>query len=271
MSTLMIKRTTITWTMVAVLLAIAYGCGDWGFGKESIRPVAQFSGSDIPTFSNMDMVNAGEHPTAIKWESDYYFTQHKYRWANAENGFAFFYITAMHSHADAVSFLLESLTGDSLSMRKDQPTVAGQVSYGQGSNFVRDNLAVRIITSTGYADQMPDIAAYIDKKLRSGKTFASVSQVKPVIKEFSANKEAAVRWSYPLEIETEDPNNNQVNYAWRFSNNPDYFFISKDTSDVYWFNSTIYTVNLELTLIVYNEYGFCADSTISVVRLISEL
>jgi hypothetical protein len=105
------------------------------------------------------------------------------------------------------------------------------------------------------------------------KSYKSISQVKPIVKDFKINKNPVVEQSQtPLTIQIEDPNIMHITYQWRFDKDSGYGGVSKDDSGNYYYNSTWYDSdnnNIGLTLIAINEFGFCTDSTIH-IQIIKE-
>jgi len=84
---------------------------------------------------------------------------------------------------DAHEFLVQRLTfrtNPALS-RRDEPPVAGDISFDKGYFFIKRNIAVDIYASGRFKNSVSEIARQIDAALATQPTYASDALVKPVV------------------------------------------------------------------------------------------
>jgi len=262
----------IMYLTIIALLMFTNSCKEEHIDREVIRPLIKFTTTDIPTFNGMIQTNKGEIPRGVtKIINDSYTAEFEFKWVSEEDDYAYFDIRIMGSLDMAINALTEMhnyYSNPFIPENIDEPSTVGDISYLQGREFIRDNLIIRIHTSEKFDDLVPEIAKHIDSKLLESLSFMSISQVKPIIKDFKINKNPVVEQSQtPMTIQIEDPNDKDIVYQWRFDKDSGYGGVAKDISGIYYYTSGWYDSindNIGLTLIAINEFGFCADSTINI-------
>jgi hypothetical protein len=239
-----------------------------------IRPLVEFTTADIPTFNGMTQTKTIDNSflSATKMIDDSYSAQYEFKWVSESDDFAYFDIRIMENHDRAITTLTEMhnyYSNPFVAESIDDPAKVGDISYMEGREFIRDNLIIRIHANDKFDDKITEIAKYIDSKLLKSQSFASISQVRPIINDFEIEKNPVLENTQTkLTIKTTDPNDKDIIYQWRFDSNSGYGGIKKDDSENYYYTSTwIDSENdtVGLTLIAINEYGFCTHSTLNIV------
>lgn len=154
---------------------------------------------------------------------------------------------------------------------RDEPATIGDISYLKGREFIRDNIIIKVSASKKFESKLTAIASQIDKKIMQTSFISYSNQLKPVIHKFEITKDSVKNLSETkLIIEASDPNHKNLEYSWKFndiSETTRYGKIKKDESGCYYYVAEVeyypQASDIKLTLIVKNEVGFGADSTIN--------
>ncbi len=256
--------------ILAALLIITGSCERNSEEIGGIRPLPYLSAEDIPVFRGMSQIRYGENPRMVTRDfTGDYTAEFEYLWESDSGDYSVIDIRVIESQESAIAALLEShkyYSNPFIEENRDEPAVVGDLSYFGGVEFIRDNLIIKIRTSDNYDNSITEIARSVDNKILKGPAFHSLARVKPVIKEFSITDNPVLeRTQTLLVIRTEDPNNQEITYQWRFDKSSGYGGIYKDGIGNYFYSSgwaDTSDVALGLTLIAINRYGFCKDSTI---------
>lgn len=254
--------------LIILSLITFYNCGkDPEVNQNVIRPLVRLSTEDIPALEDAIQVKYGEIPWGHSNFIDNYVAKFEFRWETDDYIYIEEYITENKELAN--EYLLEMhqyYTNPFIEEQKDQPAVVGDLSYSQGREFIRDNIIIKIHASGELEEKLTEIAKQVDDKILKNITFTSIDQVKPLINKFEITQNPVKELSETrLNIDIYDPNNLNVVFNWRFDPGTGHGGIRKDDLGNYFYTSSYPNTEIsevELTLIVTNEYGFCSDSTI---------
>jgi len=153
---------------------------------------------------------------------------------------------------DAHEFLVQRLTfrtNPALS-RRDEPPVAGDISFDKGYFFIKRNIAVDIYASGRFKNSVSEIARQIDAALATQPTFDSDALVKPVVT-FELIKTNRLR-SVQVVPFTKDPLGGQVYSKGLYRNGVESYFTENDK----WYYTLYQPGSSVLTLLFVNDAGF---------------
>lgn len=153
---------------------------------------------------------------------------------------------------DAHEHLVQRLTfrtNPALS-RRDEPTVAGDISFDRGYFFIRRNIAVDIYASGRFKDSISEIARQIDAALATQPTYDSDAMVKPVVT-FELIKTKRLR-SVQVVPSAQDPLGGQVYSKGLYRNGVESYF----TENGKWYYTLYQPGSSVLTLLFMNDAGF---------------
>lgn len=246
----------------------------------NIRGAVKLSVNEIPALEGATEIRSGERPWLWKmgWNVDNYdLVKYTYSWAFSDSDFVNVDLVVTKSEEEASKYLNDKRETSSLPLDllqpEDQPTVAGDISYGQGSDFIRNNIVIEMHAEGTFAYMTEKLARQIDKIIVDGPSFFSLSQIKPVIQDFRITDNPVIeRTKTLLIIEVADPNNKEIYYQWDsdvlvglggnvIKENDDFYFEANSTY------TNVETNGQELTAIVINDFGFFTDSTITITTL----
>ena len=232
-----------------------------------IIPLTRLLTNNILDLDNATQVKYGDKPWGHTYFEDNYVAKFEFRWENEDYIYIEEYIT--ESNEIALKYLLEKhkwYTNPFIEEMKDEPAIVGNISYSQGREFIRNNIIIIIHASGEFEKRLTEIAKQVDKEILKSITFTSIDQVKPRINRFEITQNPVKELSETqLIIDIHDPNNRNIFYNWRFHPGSFYGGIQQDEDGNYYYTATFAydTIpEIELTLIVTNDYGFCSDSTI---------
>lgn len=240
-----------------------------------LRAGIELTTEDIPALKEAIQQKAGEiwlWEAGWDKEETFYVVKFEYLWELAQNVFIDVFLTVAESKELAYEYLIERLNSCTLPLepyeRLDQPAIAGNISYDNGSNFIRDNIVIEMHPEGISSDTTTEIAKQIDGLIIKSTSYRSVDQLKPLINRFEISQNPVKEHSVTkLIIDVQDPNNRSVLFHWRFSPSSFSGGIQKDELENYYYTAGFAydTIpEIELTLIVTNDYGFCNDSTICI-------
>lgn len=244
--------------------------------KGNIRGAVKLTTNDIPALEGATETRGGEKPWIWKagWDNETFdIVKYLYSWTLSDVDFVNIDLIVAETEEQALQYLTEKRENSSIPLNllqpEDQPTIAGNISYGNGSDFIRNNIVIEIHAEGAFNEKTDKIAQQIDALILNSPSFVSLSQVKPVIKDFKiTNNPVIERTQTLLILNIEDPNNKEIYYQWNFNTiiGLGGNIIQDDKEDFYYDSNSVYddleSNEEELTVIAINEYGFCADSTI---------
>lgn len=252
---------------------------------EKIRVAVKLNVADIPALNGAIEIKGGEKPWIWKagWSSEVFnVVRFKYRWERSDTDFVYVDLSVTENQVLALEYLTEKRETSSIPINlqqpEDQPTIAGEISYGSGQDFIRDNIVVEIRAEGEFDDETEAIARQIDALILEGHHFASLSQVKPVIKDFNIASNPVIEGTQTLLIlNINDPNNQRIFYEWIYTKIAGFggIIIEDDKGDVYFMANAVSdgveANEQELSVFVINEYGFCSDTSSAIyIRTIEE-
>ena len=146
---------------------------------------------------------------------------------------------------------------------EDKPPAAGNISYGEGQDFIRDNIVVETRAYGKLKKKTTTIAQQVDALLLTGRTASSANSFKPKIEKFQIAQNP-VQWqsTTPLIIEVNDLLESRLFYYWRFI--PNYGGIVIDEAGNYHYYAASEVGFEKLILIVVNDAGFFATAEIDI-------
>jgi len=239
-----------------------------------VRSAIRLSPDTLPILKETIEFTASEKPEfwEVGWDDSekYHVVKFSYSWRNTDNDFTNVDLIVAETDELACRYLDDRRAYSSLPLQfqeaKDLPAVAGDISYGNGNNFIRNNIIVEIRAEGEFAAKTTEIAKQIDALLLKSLTAKSAEQFKPGIKKFEIVRNPVKRRSVTmLIIHVKDPMNGTLFYKWRFTPGAESRGgIEIDESGNYLYYAGTYESVEKLTLIVINSFGFCSFSTIDI-------
>ncbi len=177
------------------------------------------------------------------------------------------WIVVAETAAEAHEYLIEryfytSLPFETRVPRRDQPNVAGDISFFGGRKFIRNNIVVEISVKGKMKDKLRQTAEQLDALLLTRPTAASAQQFKPVIERLELAQDTVEKGSSTrLFFEARDPHGGGLEYIWRMNGAG----LGKDHNSETYYYIARYEVGVkELTLIVINDIGFASRASLTV-------
>jgi hypothetical protein len=236
-----------------------------------VRTAVKLSQSEFPDLTGATEVRAGERPWV--WEigdepGKCYVIKFNYQWKFSADDILDIDVIVAESREQATNYLTyrrqTSCIAEFLQPPEDKPPVAGNISYGEGQDFIRDNIIVEIRAYGTLKEKTTAIAKQVDALLRTSRTASSTDRFKPKIQKFQIAQNP-VRWqsTTPLIIEVKDPLGSRVFYDWRFSSNYGGIVID-ESGNYHYYYAESETGFEKLILIAINEGGFFATAEIDI-------
>jgi hypothetical protein len=258
-----------------LVLLSARTCESFNEDPDKIRVAVKLKLTNIPALNGAVETRGGEKPWILKagWSSEVFnFVKFEYRWEKSDSDFVFVDFLVFENHELANIYLTEKREYSSLPIElhppEDQPAIAGNISYGNGENFIRGNIVVEIRAEGAFSDKTPEIASQIDALILEGPRFHALSQVKPSVEFLGITENPVTEGTQTLiKVNVNDPNNKKLFYKWihtiitgRGGN-----VVEGEYGDLYYQANAVYDDILvneeELSVLVINEYGFCSDTS----------
>lgn len=261
---------TIFIGILAILSAKACETDTEDLGR--IRVAVKLITTDIPALNGVIEVKSGETPWISKAplnDEVFNVVKFKYWWEKSEDDFVHVDLIVTENRVLANTYLTEKRETSSILLPpEDQPAIAGDVSFDNGQEFIRDNIVVVMRTKGIFDDEVSEIARQIDDLILEGPRFVSLSQVKPVIKDFNiANNPVIEGTQTLLTLNIDDPNDRKPFYEWIYTEiagfggvviedeNGDFYYLANAVDDKLAANEQ------ELSVLTINDYGFCSDTS----------
>jgi hypothetical protein len=246
----------------------------------NIRGAVKLSINEIPALQGTSEIKRGERPWLWKmgWHGDNYdLVKYVYTWTLSDTSFVNVDMVITESDEQALRYLTEKRETSSIPLYllqpEDQPTIAGDISFGQGSDFIRNNIVIEIHAEGIFNNRTEKLSQQIDKIIIEGPSFYSLTEIKPTIKNFRITENPVIeRTKTMIIIEVDDPNKKDIYNQWNFNTiiglggnviheNDNFYYESNSTY------TNVETNVEELTVIAINEFGFFADSTITITTI----
>lgn len=246
----------------------------------NIRGAVKLSINEISALEGATEIKSGERPWLWKmgWNGDNYdFVKYVYTWTLSDTNFVNVDMVITESEEQALRYLTEKRETSSIPLHllqpEDQPTIAGDISFGQGRDFIRNNIVIEIHAEGIFNNRTEKLAQQIDNIIIKGPTFFSLSEIKPTVNDFRITENPVVeRTKTMIEIEVNDPNDKEIYYQWSFNTiiglggnvvqeNGNFFYEANSTY------TNVETNEEELTVIAINNFGFFTDSTITITTI----
>lgn len=187
-----------------------------------------------------------------------------YRWQTESGDDVYVDLTVAESCQEAHEYLIErcyytSLPFELRILRRDQPTVAGDISFRGGRKFIRNNLVVEISAEGEMKERIMEIAKEVDALLLTRPTAPSADQMKPVIERFEIAQDPVKEGSLTrLFIKVRAPQGGELEYQWRLTGGG-----IKEESGAYYYHGGDQG-DQKLTFIVINDSGFASSTEIEI-------
>ena len=238
--------------------------------QEVIRPLVRLTTSDIPVLEGAEQLEYGEAPWQFNEWNHHIITQYQFLWENSARVEIFEYVTTGQDEAEQFLLSLHETYSDPLiDNSRDDPPVAGDISYSGGQEFIRDNLIVRINPEGNYEALISQIACEVDAVILLSNEYTRADQLIPIINMFALKRNPVKRESItPFIVDVINPDSTLPTYGLRISPNSGAGRFLKDECGNYYYYAYYpqYDIpDITLNLKTYNEYGFCADSTIDII------
>jgi hypothetical protein len=244
------------------------------------RPAIKLTIDSIPALEGSTAFHSDPKPrlwqAGMEDEDIYYVIKFTYEWKVSQDDFVIMDLTVTESRETAQKYLLErrllsSLPID-LQLSQDQPAVAGQISYGNGRDFIRDNLLIEIRAEGQFAEKVPEIARQIDALILQNTKLMFAENMRPVIHKFEFSDEP-IHYHPILEpqkkikliIDVSDPMGGKLYYDWRFTVTSGYYggiVIDEQGNYYYSFSYPEPDGISKLTIIVINDSGFLSTASV---------
>lgn len=191
--------------------------------------------------------------------------KHRSKWIASKNDFIEITITISENCTGAHEYLINRYYHSQLPFAariklKDQPTVAGDISFDKGRKFIRNNIVVEI-HAEGYFDKMiGTIAKEVDNLLVAKPSYISSDELKPMINRFEIeNTLVDFQSSTRLNIDVYDPLGRKLSLFWKVTGGS----VDKDRMGNYYYYATAEKNSTQkITLIAMNNIGFYKSESI---------
>jgi hypothetical protein len=123
-----------------------------------------------------------------KTKSDSSFIQYRSKWTDSDNSYIEITMSYFETPLEAQNYVMEyyvlssSLPFEKLKKSKDKAETVGDLSFFEGTVFIRDNIVVNIYSEGDFIKKNLRIAKEIDSLLLSQSTSQSRNEVKPLLK-----------------------------------------------------------------------------------------
>lgn len=238
-----------------------------------VRAAIEIPNYFFPGLENATTIDSANQPWFLEFQTPEGDTAHIVRfshgWTFSSGEYLDIRLSVAESAKLAYEYLLDMRKNCSASMDvvapEDHPYVVGDISFGKGMMFIRDNIVVVISTYDIFEDNITEIAKALDALILKSEVGGSARSMKPVIERFEITQNPV-----PFESETKlvialrDPMKGKMYKHWRFSPSENYGGIVNRGIEYYYYARSSQP-KIWLTLIVWNDSGFCSSSTIEIM------
>ena len=238
-----------------------------------IRFGVKLTTNEIPILEGVEQIKVGDRPwfyTVREEEQErFYVILFTYSWELTQNDYVYVDVIVAESK-DLINEYFEekrklSNCPPDLQPPPDKPTIAGEISYSQGREFIRDNIYIKIKADGSFIEKREEIAKQIDEIILNSPTADSANDVKPVINKFEILENPVDYNSVTkLIIEVNDPQNSEIFYDWRWSPASHHGGIEIDEIGNYYYYAKTDESLIELILLTINFNGFLSLDTLNI-------
>jgi hypothetical protein len=138
--------------------------------RGDIKGAIKLTTKEIPALEGASEIRSGEKPWLWKmgWNGDNYdLVKYIYSWSLSDSDFVNVDLVVTESEEKALKYLTEKRETSSIPLDllqpEDQPAVAGDISFGQGSDFIRNNIVIEMHAEGIFTNKTVKLAQQIDK------------------------------------------------------------------------------------------------------------
>ncbi len=184
-----------------------------------------------------------------------YCSRYSYSWKTSSDNRVRITLLVHTSAKNAREHLIYLLMYSQTPVIRDNPAVAGEVTFNNGTFYIRNNIIVTIDAIGEFNKIISSIAPEVDAILLRQKTY-SPSEVMPYLSELSFDKtgEKIARISFT----TRDPRQGTADWEYRLSRGGIY---KKEDNAIYLYGGVV--GDLEVIIIAFNESGFTMSRSLS--------
>jgi len=159
-------------------------------------------------------------------------------------------------------FFFSSMPFDLRVPKRDNPTIAGDISFSGGRRFIRNNIFIEIRTVGDMNDKISALTKDIDELLLTRPTASSADPFKPIITRFGiANSLVEYNSQTKLIIDVVDPQGSELYFFWRLTGGGT---IKDEFGNWYYYAAADPGTDQTITLIVINDRGYYCSSSVKV-------
>ncbi len=227
-----------------------------------VRAAPKLSNENIPALRETQQTRAAERP----WLEHAGVIEFKYRWEYQDGVAIGVSLYVAETKEIASNWLLERRASASLPMDfyfpRDDPAVVGDISFGGGQQFIRDNIVIVFRSDT----TITEMAQQIDSLILDAPVRLSARQMTPLISTFTITENPVqFRSTTRLIIDVENPVNGELFYDWRFTpGSENWGGIERDESGNFYYCADTYEPVEYLTVYVINDAGFYSSKTLAI-------
>jgi len=147
--------------------------------------------------------------------------------------------------------------------KKDDPPIAGEISFSGGRRFIRNNIFVEISPNGEMLNRIAAVAKDIDNLLLARPTASSAEEFKPMIQRFEiANSLVESNTTTKLFLEVSDPKGSELYYFWQVTAGG----IGKNEYGEWYYDSSWVDpgTTQTITVVVINDRGYYRSSSIDI-------
>ncbi len=240
-----------------------------------VRAAVEIPGDFFPGLENATDIESANQPWFFEIQTQEgdtsYVVRFMYGWTFASGENLHIRLSVAESAKLAYEYLLDVRKNCSAPMDvtapEDYPCVVGDISFGEGRMFIRDNITV-VISSYGiFEDKITEIAKALDALILRSDVGGSVQSIKPRIERFEITENpVAYQSETRLDIVLIDPMRKKLYKYWRFSPT-NYSGGIEYRDNTYYYLADSILPQVSLTLIVWSDSGLCSSSTIEIMIL----
>ncbi len=240
---------------------------NWPGKKGRVRDGINLSRFTLPSLSGMVEIPQEISFSYLELEDGKILIKYRSRWQETPDNFIeislIFAETCDQAHEYVISrFFNSSLPFELRVPKRDDPLIAGDISFSGGRRFIRNNIYVEIRPVGEMEDKIAAVAKDIDDLLLTRTTASSAEQFKPMIRRFEIiNHNVEHNSQTRFIIDVVDPQGSDLYYFWRLTSGG---IIKDEFGNWYYHAAADPGTNQTITLIVINERGYYSSSSITV-------
>jgi len=240
---------------------------NWPGKNGQIRDGINLSKCAIPSLSETVEIPQKIPFFYLEMEDGTLLVKYRSRWQKTDDNFIEISIIFAESCNEVHEYVINRFFNSSMPFelrvpQKDDPLIAGDISFSGGRRFIRNNIYVEIRPIGEMENKIATVANDIDNLLLSQLTASSAAPFKPVINKFElVNTIVEYNSQTKLIIDVVDPQGSNLYYFWRLTGGG----TDKDEfGNWYYYAAADPGTNQTITLIVINERGYYCSTSIEV-------